>query len=39
MTVVLRELSKGYDEDPEQIVNSTNVLTVEAVETDLAGGL
>ena len=35
---VLRELLKGYDENTKQIVNSTNVLTVEAVETDSAGG-
>jgi hypothetical protein len=35
---VLRELLKGYDENTKQIVNSTNSLTVEAVQADPSGG-
>jgi hypothetical protein len=35
---VLRELLKDYDENTKQLVNSTNVLTVDGVETDSAGG-
>jgi len=35
---VLRDLLKGYDPETRQIVNSTNLLTVNAVQTDSAGG-
>jgi hypothetical protein len=35
---VLRELLKGYDENSKQIVNTTNLLTVEAVQADSSGG-
>jgi hypothetical protein len=35
---VLRELLKGYDENTKQIVNTTNLLTVEAVQADSGGG-
>lgn len=35
---VLRELLKGYDENTKQIVNSTNLLTVEDVQADSGGG-
>ena len=34
----LRDLLGGYDPDTKQIVNSTNLLTVDAVQTDVAGG-
>jgi hypothetical protein len=35
---VLRELLKGYDENTGQIVNITNLLVVEDVHSDSAGG-
>jgi len=35
---VLRDLLKGYDANTKQIVNSTNLLTVEAVQADSSGG-
>ena len=35
---VLRDLLKGYDADTKQIVNLTNLLTVEAVQADSSGG-
>jgi len=35
---ILRDLLKGYDSDTKQTVNSTNLLTVAAVEADAAGG-
>lgn len=34
----LRDLLGGYDPDTGQIVNSTNLLTVDAVQTDVSGG-
>src|ERR1700722_6470994 len=34
----LRDLLGGYDPDTGQIVNSTNLLTVDAVQADVAGG-
>jgi len=35
---VLRELLRGYDENTKQIVNSTNLLVVEDIHSDSAGG-
>jgi hypothetical protein len=35
---LLRQLLNGYDERTRQIVNSTTLLVVSAVEADLAGG-
>jgi hypothetical protein len=35
---VLRELLDGYDQNTKQIVNETNLLTVEDFQTDSAGG-
>jgi hypothetical protein len=35
---VLRDLLKGYDPNTRQIVNSTDLLIVEAVQADSAGG-
>jgi hypothetical protein len=35
---VLRDLLKGYDANTKQIVNSTNLLTVETVLADSSGG-
>jgi hypothetical protein len=35
---VLRELLRGYDENTKQIVNSTNLLVVEDIHADSAGG-
>jgi hypothetical protein len=34
----LRDLLKGYDTNTKQIVNSTSLLTVDAVQADSAGG-
>jgi hypothetical protein len=34
----LRDLLRGYDPNTRQIVNSTDLLTVDAVQTDSAGG-
>jgi hypothetical protein len=34
----LRDLLGGYDPDTGQIVNSTNLLTVDTVQTDVSGG-
>ena len=35
---LLRDLLKGYDTNTGQIVNTTNLLTVESVQSDVAGG-
>lgn len=35
---ILRQLLHGYDDNTKQIVNSTALLVVEAVEVDLVGG-
>ena len=35
---VLRQLLKGYDENTKQIVNTTNLLIVEAAPADSGGG-
>jgi hypothetical protein len=35
---ILREFLKGYDENTRQIVNSTNLLVVDEIHSDSAGG-